>query len=146
MEERIKEIVDEAIKEYPELFLVAINLKGNVGNQKLLVFVDGDTGVNIDNCGSISRKVGNTIEEEDLIQGKYTLEVSSPGLDFPLLLPRQYPKHIGRTFSIVKRNEEKLEGKLKEVKETGILIETKKEELEVNFDEIDKASVVVSFK
>ena len=59
-------------------------LRGNVGNQKVLVLIDGDEGVNIDDCSKISRKVGPILEEGDFMPGKYLLEVSSPGLDHPL--------------------------------------------------------------
>ncbi|MEO1256534.1 MAG: hypothetical protein AAFY41_16830, partial [Bacteroidota bacterium] len=99
-EEKIKEIVENSLQGSKDLFLVDVKLKGNVGNQKVLIFIDGDQGISIDQCSKISREVASVMEEEDFIKGKYTLEVSSPGLDFPLSMHRQYVKNVGRELTV----------------------------------------------
>lgn len=132
--------------ENESIFLVDIIVKGNSGNQKVVVLLDGDEGISIDECSRISRSVGNSIEEEELIGGKYILEVSSPGLDHPLKLHRQYVNNQGRTLSIETTEGEKIEGELKQVTDDSIVVEVKKEDRTMSFKEISQSKVVVSFK
>ncbi len=67
---------------------------------KVLVLIDGDEGVNIDHCAQISRKISAELEEKEVMDGAYRLEVSSPGVEFPLKYQRQFPKHIGRKVKV----------------------------------------------
>ena len=76
LEQRIADIVRQAVSFDDQLFLVDIVVKGNTGNQKVLIFIDGDEGINIDTCGKVSREVGSVLEEEDFMPGKYLLEVA----------------------------------------------------------------------
>ncbi|NQZ75200.1 MAG: ribosome maturation factor RimP [Ekhidna sp.] len=145
VEEEIKTLVNAAIAEDESLFLVDVIVKGNVGNQKVLIFIDGDNGLSIDQCSLVSRAVGNEIEDQDLMEGKYTLEVSSPGLDFPISLHRQYVKNIGRNLELETIAGEKIEGELIEVTESSILVKSKSERSFL-LDEIKQSKVKVSFK
>ena len=118
--------------------------------------MDGDNGIGIADCAAVSRTVGFHLEEENVIEQAYHLEVSSPGLDYPLSTPRQYQKNVGRSLSVKLAEEpSKREGKLLEVQEEGILIEEsikekgKKAVLEQNFipfDQITETKVLISFK
>lgn len=145
-EKRIKAIVEEAIIENQSIFLVEVVLKGNSGNQKVIVLLDGDDGVSIDECSRVSRTLGNLMEEEELMEDKYTLEVSSPGLDHPLKLHRQYVKNTGRSLQVETTEGEKIEGKLTEVTDQGIVMNVNKEDRTMSFTEISQSKVVVSFK
>lgn len=142
---KIKEVVQPILDE-EGLFLVDIVMKGNIGNQKILILADGDEGISIDQCGRVSRKLGRIIEEEDLIDTKYTLEVSSPGLDFPIVMDRQYKKNIGRNLSIELESGENLEGELLRVTMDDISVKDKKEERIISFKEIKQSKVKISFK
>ena len=121
-EQRVKDIVEKFLQEDPSLFLVDVKIKGNSGNQKVLIFIDGDMGLSIDQCSKISRQVGAEMEEVDFMDGKYTLEVSSPGLDHPITLHRQYVKNIGRMLKVEMSSGDVNEGKLEEVTEDNIKI------------------------
>ena len=145
-EKRIREIAERVISGDRDLFLVDVKVKGNEGNQKVLIFVDGDNGISIDQCSKISRQVGAEVEEEDFMKGKYTLEVSSPGLDFPLTLHRQYVKNVGRSLVVETVEGEKVEGELKEVKDETIELNCKQEMRSLKFEEIKQSKVKVSFK
>ena len=79
------------------------------------------------------------------MEGKYTLEVSSPGLDFPISLHRQYVKNIGRNLELETIAGEKIEGELIEVTESSILVKSKSERSFL-LDEIKQSKVKVSFK
>ena len=142
---KLQEIVNPILEE-EGLFLVEIVIKGNVNNQKLIVLIDGDEGISIDQCGKVSRQLGNRIEEEDLIKDRYTLEVSSPGLDFPLKIARQYSKNVGRTLMVDLTEGKRVEGKLTRVDESGIRLEIKNEEREYPFHNIQQSKVKISFK
>ncbi|MEM0941927.1 MAG: hypothetical protein AAF806_23275 [Bacteroidota bacterium] len=145
MEElRIREIVESILGE--DLFLIKILIKGNIGNRKVLVFLDGDDGISIDQCSKVSRKIGAEIEAQDLMHEKYTLEVSSPGLDFPLVLGRQYRKNIGRELKVELLNGEKVEGKLIQANEGKISLNTKEGKKFFLHHEIKQSKVKISFK
>ena len=153
LKEKIGDLVRDCI-DNPHTFLVEVSIKGNPNNQKIQVFIDGDQLVDIDECSRISRKLSGILEEEDLIDGRYTIEVSSPGVSKSLKLIRQYPKHIGREFEIVKKDKSKLTGELIDVIDGDIVFsvlvgKTKKdptkEELKLNISEIDSAKVLIRF-
>lgn len=153
LEDTIREISEAAISDN-RLFLVDVVVSAKKGPKKVLVVIDGDEGVSIDDCALISREVSIRLEEGNLLgEESYTLEVSTPGLDQPLKLKRQYIKNIGRKLKI-KLADKIQEGTLTEVKEDTIILEQeigagKKKEIintEINFSQIEKAFVLVSFK
>lgn len=146
-ERLVKEVLEEHSHEY---FLVGFSKKGSANQYKLTFFVDGDKGMSIDNCASISRKLSRLIEERDLIDGPYIIEVSTPGADQPLKLRRQYNKHIGRKMEVILTNKESYIGTLLKVEESGIMLEEikkkDKKEHHILFENIKKAKVKISFK
>ena len=131
--------------DYSDYYLVDIVVKKN---DKVEVYIDSDSSLSIRNCQRISRYLEHLIEENGWLGEKYTLDVSSPGVDRPLKLKRQYKKNIGRMIRIVTDEEETIEGRLKEVQEDQIMISIgkKKEEFNLEFDKIRKAKILVSFK
>lgn len=117
----IKDKVEALIGTEPELFLVEIRVKPT---NNIKVFIDGDRGVSIDKLVQYNRRLYKQIEEEGMFPGgDFSLELSSPGLDEPLKLHRQYVKNIGRQVEIIKNDGIKLEGKLLSVTENEITIE-----------------------
>src|SRR3954471_51727 len=117
VEKRVSELVEEKMADRPELFLVMVKM---LPNNKLIIHVDGDEGINIQDCAAISRHVGFHLEEENTIDKAYNLEVSSPGVGEPLRLKRQYDKNVGREVGIKLANGEQKEGKLLSVSDEGI--------------------------
>ena len=114
IDKKITKLVEVKLAELarPDLFLVDVKMHGN---GKLMILVDGDNGVGIADCAAISRYVGFKLEEENVIETAYNLEVSSPGIDFPLSSQRQYNKNIGRDLAIKMADGAKREGKLSSV-------------------------------
>ena len=104
-------------------FLVNIIHKSGSGSGKLLVLVDSDTGLTIDDCARISRKLSIELENRDYFDSNYLLEVSSPGIDQPLQLIRQYLKNIGKKLRIHMLDGQEIEGKLTDVQKDFIRIE-----------------------
>lgn len=108
----------------PAYFLVEIRIKPT-NNVKL--FLDGDQGVTIEKCISWNRALYKKIEEENLFpNGDFSLEVSSPGVDEPLKLFRQYKKNIGRTVEVILKEGNKVTGKMIDVTEDAITVEETK--------------------
>ena len=135
-------------------FLVNIIHKSGSGSGKLLVLVDSDTGLTIDDCARISRKLSIELENRDYFDSNYLLEVSSPGIDQPLQLIRQYLKNIGKKLRIHMLDGQEIEGKLTDVQKDFIRIEKgtlsgkqkiNKETLKGSFENIRLAKVLVSF-
>jgi ribosome maturation factor RimP len=132
-------------------FLVEIRVKPT---NNFKVFIDGDQGVSIEKCVQYNRALYKKIEESGFFPtGDFSLEVSSPGLDEPLKLLRQYKKNVGRQVELVLQDGSKKEGKLVEVSEDGIIVEetrgkNKKKEV-INhtflFDNIKTTKIQVVF-
>ncbi|HEY1010263.1 MAG: ribosome assembly cofactor RimP [Daejeonella sp.] len=152
IEKRVIELVEEKIADRPDLFLVDVQMRSS---GQLSILIDGDNGVAITDCVAVSRHVGFHLEEENTIEQAYNLEVSSPGLDTPLKLFRQYQKNINRSLSIKLKNGDKKEGKLIAAEGDGITLEEsikekgKKATVMQNvipFTDISETKVLVSFK
>jgi ribosome maturation factor RimP len=98
--EKITDLVQSVLQDY-DVFLVDLEVKGSDKKTLISVYLDHEeTGLNIDTCAKISRELSFLIESKELIEDKYTLNVSSPGLDRPLKDQRQYQKNIGRKASV----------------------------------------------
>jgi len=154
IEKRVTELVEEKISAEgrTDLFLVDVKMHSN---GKLVILVDGDKGIGIDDCAAISRHVGFHLEEENVLDTAYNLEVSSPGVETPLTLPRQYTKNIGRTLAIKMADGTKREGKLNGITEDAVLIEEKVKtpgkrseaiEAVIPINQITETKVLISFK
>lgn len=139
------------ISNEPGYFLVEIRM--TPGNN-VKVFIDGDNGINIDKLVQYNRKLYKEIEEEGLFpNADFALEVSSPGLDEPLKLHRQYMKNIGRNVEVLMKDGQKLEGKMQQVLENEIVIEeekknNKKKELVqhiISFEKIKTTKIQIKF-
>lgn len=150
LKEKIKDLAEKSLAS-PAHFLVDVVVSKHKP-MKITVIVDGDQGITIDDCAAVSRALNESTET--LIDEQYSLEVSTPGLDHPLKIKRQYVKNKGRKLKVVLKDKRIVNGALKEVEEEKIVIETesgkgKKVELkniEIPFTEIEKAFVTVSFK
>lgn len=150
---QIRELVEENLSR-EDLYIVDLSLSGS-SKKKLALTLDGvNEGVSIDECAKISRLIGNFIEEENIIEDAYNLEVSSPGIDQPLKLPKQYIKNIGRDLELI-IGDKKLTGKLETVtdesiefrpiKMRGKLKAYAKEVETIELKNIDKANILISF-
>ncbi|HEY0651801.1 MAG TPA: ribosome maturation factor RimP [Chryseosolibacter sp.] len=148
----IRQLVEPTLA--PDQFIVDVLVSAKKGPGKVLVLVDGDQGINIDTCAEISRQLSKALDERNLIGDNYLLEVSTPGVDHPLKLKRQYHKHVGRSLKIKLQDGSQLEGKLAGLTESEMTLNQeigtgkKKEVKSVNvpFASVDKTFVLVSFK
>jgi ribosome maturation factor RimP len=116
----VEKRLGELLTELPGYFLVEISVKPT---NNIKVFVDADQGAAIDQLSRINRALYKWVEENLFPNGDFSIEVSSPGLEEPLKLNRQYLKNVGRMVEIVLKNGLKKEGKLISVSENEVIIE-----------------------
>src|SRR5690349_1949704 len=147
----IGEKVSSLLADHPSHFLVEVRIKPT---NNVKIFIDGDEGVILSDLIQYNRRLYPQLEESGLFpNGDFSLEVSSPGLDEPLKLFRQYKKNIGRFVEITFKDSTKKEGKLMEATEDGVIIETetgkgKKKEIKqesILFDQIKNTKIQVKF-
>lgn len=109
MQERITNCVSGIIAESvgtrgEGAYLVDIKVKGKGNGRKIEILIDADIGIRIHQCAWLSRRVREQIESDEelleLIGENFDLIVSSPGLGEPILLPRQYIRHIGKLLQV----------------------------------------------
>ncbi len=117
----IEEMIKTLLVNDPKHFLVEVRFKP-ANNFK--VFIDGDEGVPLSVLVTYNRRLYKMVEENGLYpDGDFSLELSSPGLDEPLKMHRQYKKNIGRFVDVLLNDITKREGKLIEATEDGIIVE-----------------------
>lgn len=151
--EYIEKKLEEKFKENEYESCFCVEVKEVQRGRKIEVYIDCDTGVDFSTCKKISRFLEEDLDESPLVKENYILEVSSPGARRPLVLLRQYGKHVGRKLEIKLTDGEKFEGRLLDVLDDSILLERriveregkrkirKKIESEVAFSAIQTARV-----
>jgi len=116
---KIEGWLEDKLMQQPEFFLVDLKVQG----RKVSVFLDGDHGIPIDKCAEFSRYLERHLDGEMLIGDNYILEVSSPGMDNPFKVRRQYKNGIGKEVSVIKFDGSRLDGVLKEADENRLALE-----------------------
>jgi ribosome maturation factor RimP len=146
--ENIKEIAEEVINN-SGYFLIDFLVRGFGKNTVIEIYVDGENYISADDCSKVSREINNRLSSLIQPEDNYRLDVSSPGVDKPLKFIQQFPKHLNKKFELSYKEEtgtKKTTGKLTEVKgEMLRFLLNNNEELVLNFKDIIKAKVIISF-
>ncbi|MHA8053434.1 ribosome maturation factor RimP [Aquirufa sp. Wall-65K1] len=155
LSEKIREWLLAYVGDGP-IFLVDLQVSQGAKRSLVTILVDTLEGISIDECALLSRKLAHHIEENLWIEEAYNLEVSSPGLDFPLTQGWQFQKNIGRKVKVWMKKEGQFEGVLLAYNEDSIEVLTEKtlkhrvivakESTWISLAEIDKIKVQVSFQ
>ena len=154
LRQAIEELVEKHLPDDSH-FVVEVKLEEKLGKTRVLILIDSDQGVTIQVCAKVSRAVSEELEAKEMVGEAYVLEVSSPGIDFPLSSKRQYQKNIGRELKVTLTSGIDVSGKLLEVDSEKVKLLVKKkekgkkateEEVFFPFEEIKKSIVQVSFK
>jgi len=118
------------------------------------VFLDADDGITIEKCTSVNKALYKFIEETGLFpDGNFSLEVSSPGVDEPLKLHRQYKKNISRKVEVLMNDGSTTEGTLFNVSDNEITVEEKTgkgnkaiiKTKTISFNQIKHTTVLITF-
>ncbi|MEX2550105.1 MAG: ribosome maturation factor RimP [Nitriliruptoraceae bacterium] len=127
-----------------------VAVKGQRGSRKVRITadsadLDAEAGVDIDVIAAFSRALGGLLDEHDPIAGGYTLEVTSPGADRPLVRPRDFARNRGREVRIqlAPEGEGELTGELVAVSASTVTLSTRDGDHDVSFDDIVRGHVVL---
>lgn len=151
--EKVNSAVVQALETRLDLFLIELKIDDS---NKIGIVLDGDNGVNLQDCIAINRAVEANLDREEQ---DFSLEVASAGVSRPLQMPRQYVKNIGRKLvvkttqgevieaEITAANEEQitLEWTTREQKKVGKGKETVEKLVTLPYSEIKEATVIISF-
>jgi ribosome maturation factor RimP len=150
---KVQELLDAALAEREHLFLIDLNINDT---NKISITLDGDSGVNLQDCIDVSRAIENSLDREEQ---DFSLEVASAGVSSPLKLVRQFKKNVGRTLKVKTISSEEIEAELtfaddekiilewqaREPKKIGKGKETVSKKLELPYNSIKEAVVIISF-
>jgi len=147
IKENIVRISNE-IAEKLNFFVIDINFRGDNRKKIIEVFVDAEKNIDADNLAEISREINSIIEDQDIIQQAYRLDVSTPGVDRPLKFLKQFPKHINRNFEVTYKTGDEtrtITGKLLSLEREELTFLSDKKEVLIEFKNITTAKVIISF-
>ncbi|MDN4073402.1 ribosome maturation factor RimP [Fictibacillus terranigra] len=156
MSKKITETAEELVTPILEelnLELVDIEFVKEGKNWFLRVFIDNETGVDIEDCGTVSERLSEKLDASDPIEQAYFLEVSSPGVERPLKKPEDMTKAIGKNVHIkmyeqvdgAKEFEGKLLGFDGETVKLQVKVKTRNTEVELPYNKIASARLAVVF-
>lgn len=153
LKDKVKNILDAVLADYEQLFLIELSVSEN---NKIIITLDGDSGVSLQDCITISRAVEQELDKEEL---DFSLEVASAGVSSPLKFVRQYKKNIGRKLKVKTISNEEIEAlltnaddeaatfswKAREPKKIGKGKETVEKTVRLPYGEIKESIVLISF-
>ena len=151
--DKVNQQIEKALELNPSLFLVDLKISDSF---KISVSLDGDNGVNLQDCIDVSRFVENNLDREEQ---DFSLEVASAGVSTPLKSVRQFKKNIGRTLRVKTNSNETIEAKLETVNDELIVLswssrepkkigkgkETVQNNREISYTDIKEAIVIIIF-
>jgi len=118
----VEDLLQQALNERKDLFLIDFTVSAD---NAIKIVIDGDEGVLVEDCMFISRAIEHNIDRDE---HDFSLEVLSSGAATPLVLPRQYKKHIGRDLELKTLDNESLDGELAQVSDEGVVLKWKTRE------------------
>ncbi len=153
LKEKVLQLLEDALDNNPKLFLIDFQMDSS---NNIKIIIDGDDGVAVNDCIAVSRAIEHNIDREEF---DFALEVASSGATSPLLMPRQYKKHVGRILEVKTKPGDTIEGTLTNVSENEIQLEWKARESKpvgkgkvtvdksavVSFDDIKECKVKIIF-
>jgi ribosome maturation factor RimP len=151
--DKVNSALVQALETRLDLFLIELKIDDS---NKIGIVLDGDNGVNLQDCIAINRAVEANLDREEQ---DFSLEVASAGVSRPLQMPRQYVKNIGRKLAVKTTQEEVIEAEITAANEQQITLEwTTREQKKVGkgketveklvtlpYSEIKEATVIISF-
>jgi ribosome maturation factor RimP len=128
--------------------LVAIHFRRESHGQVLRVVIYHKDGITVDDCAKVSREVSYLLDVEDFIDLKYHLEVSSPGLDWPLTTERDFNRYLGEKCTVswyTPDGTAKVTGVIRSATDGLLVLATEQENQEIPLSRIIKARLVIEF-
>ncbi len=145
--DQIRELISPALNE-SAIELVELAFRGARGNQILQVFIDTESGVTIDDCQNASDLISEILDTADIIEGRYRLEVSSPGVDRPLKTVRDFRRNMGRPIRFNLQNEETkrtYEGTIQQVVDGKVTLMVNQEAETFSIDQMENVKLILKW-
>ena len=141
----------EAVARRRSLRLWDVEMGGRPGQAVIRVFVDAEGGVDIDTVAQVSEEVSRGLDLKDPIAGRYTLEVSTPGLERNLKSPEHFMLSVGRevvvkTTTPFVSNGNRIEGAIASADDSAVVLDVEGDEIPVPYDAIKSARTVFEWK
>lgn len=150
--DKVNDLLTQVLLDKPSIFLIDFTITDSF---KIIVNLDGDNGVDLQDCIDVSRAIDSKLDREEQ---DFSLEVASVGIGSPLKMVRQYKKNVGRTL-IVKIQTQTIEAELVEANDDFIILswqarepkkigkgkETVQKKQEIPYTDIKEAIVTVTF-
>lgn len=149
LRERLTALLEPVIADLGyELLLLEFN--PHKGSATLRLFIDSPEGIDVDDCARVSREVAATLDVEDPIPQSYQLEVSSPGMDRPLVKPEHFRRYRGEqvrveTLAPVAGNRRRFRGKLLDATEHDVMLQLPEGPVTLALADIERARLVPNF-
>ena len=149
LKDLISELITPALQK-AGYFLEDVNLVSPGQHRIVTVIVDGETGLNLDQVTVASKLVSELLDEASFMgETPFTLEVTSPGIDRPLTLPRHFAKNVDRLLKVTKNDGVVLTGRIRSNTQDDVRLEvTEKKEVKevvISLAEIKRAMVEIEF-
>jgi ribosome maturation factor RimP len=129
------------------LDLEAVDLSSAGRRRVLRVAIDKDGGVTMDDIADATTEISRVLDDTNLMgEQPFTLEVSSPGVERPLTLPRHWRRNTGRLVTVTFSEGDPLTGRITGTDDDGALLEVEGAERRVEYAEVRKAKIQIEFK
>jgi ribosome maturation factor RimP len=146
--DRVRRLVDPIASDL-DLDLYDVERKGATVRITLDTRPGSPAGISLDTLSLATRLISRELDHTDPIAGRYTLEVTSPGLERPLRTPAHFAREVGKPVTVRLRDpqavERRVDGTLVAADETGITLRCRAGDLTIGFEEIDKARTVFAW-
>jgi ribosome maturation factor RimP len=143
----VQDVIDRAVE---GVEVVVLEEAGGRRQKIVRLYVDHPGGVTHELCSRVSAVVGQALDEADMFEGAYTLEVSSPGLERPLRKRSHFEAQVGKKVYVKTRGPiegaKVWQGTLLEVGEAGLVVKDTGREARIPFEEISSAHLIYEFK
>ena len=142
-QEAVRALIEPILAEQ-DLELVDLSFHRQGRTLVVRCLIDGVRGVNLQRCASVNRRIGNALEEADVIEDSFTVEVSSPGIDRPLTSTRDFERVVGQDVQLDVHDEAgnnaRIKGMLISVTEESLILKTDAGKLTIGRDTVHKAT------
>jgi len=146
LKEQILKLIDPIIISM-EYELWGLNIGQQNNSLKLTLYIDSKSGININDCEKVSNQVTHILDIENICNGDYILEVSSPGLDRVLMTKEHFAKYINKKVKLklkwLVKNRKNIVGMIKDVNNNFVVINDKNDIYEIEYDSIDNARLKI---
>ena len=144
LESKIKSIANEALSTNQRI----VNVNSNIGTGYVRIVLDGDKNISLRDTTKMTKLLKKSTDFSNLFPKGYRLEVTSPGLESPLVFPFQFKKHIGRKINITFKNKfdnSSVEAIIKSANENYLSLVINKENLKIEYKSIVVAKLKILF-